>query len=88
METCSHCGQSYEPKRSNSRYCSTKCRVAHHRAKQQTAALVVACAVCGKEFEAGRAGALYCSPSCKGKAYRARRLEWQRRFFGRRPGGK
>lgn len=83
---CAHCGESYTPKRANSLYCSGKCRVAAHRAKQPTAALTVACSVCGESFEAGRAGALYCSPSCKGKAYRARRLEWQRRVLGRRPG--
>lgn len=31
MTTCCHCGKSYTPKRSDSRYCSVKCRVAHHR---------------------------------------------------------
>ena len=56
-QTCAHCGKTYTPKRSDSLYCTPRCRVAAHRAKQPTAALVVACAVCGKEFEAGRAGA-------------------------------
>ena len=78
-QTCAHCGKTYTPKRSDSLYCTPRCRVAAHRAKQPTAALVVACAVCGKEFEAGRAGALYCSPSCKGKAYRRRYAEWKKR---------
>ena len=70
MQTCAHCGQTYcgqtyTPKHSNSVYCTSKCLVAAHRAKQPTAALTVACVVCGKEFEAGRSGALYCSLSCK-----------------------
>ena len=82
-QTCAHCGQTYTPKHSNSVYCSAKCCVAAHRAKQPTAALAVACVVCGKEFEAGRAGALYCSPSCKGKAYRKRYAEWKRRAMMR-----
>ena len=77
-QTCAHCGQTYTPKRSNSVYCTSKCRVAAHRAKQPTAALIVACVVCGKEFKAGRSGALYCSLSCKGKAYRKRYAEWKK----------
>ena len=86
-QTCAHCGQTYTPKRSNSVYCTPKCRVAAHRAKQPTAALVAVCVVCGKEFEAGRAGALYCSPSCKGKAYRRRYNEWKKRAMMKsRPG--
>src|ERR1035437_10840051 len=30
---CRHCGNGYIPRRSDSRYCSTRCRVAAHRAK-------------------------------------------------------
>jgi hypothetical protein len=30
---CSHCGQPFTPERSTARYCSTRCRVAFHRAK-------------------------------------------------------
>lgn len=88
MAACAHCGQLYEPKRSNSRFCGGACRVAAHRAKQPTAALVVACAVCGESFEAGRAGALYCSPSCKGKAYRRRYNEWKRQAMMKSGRGK
>jgi hypothetical protein len=32
--TCTHCGESFHPKRSSARYCSTRCRVAAHRAKE------------------------------------------------------
>ncbi len=32
---CSHCSESFTPKRSDSRFCSTKCRVAAHRLKAQ-----------------------------------------------------
>lgn len=30
---CSHCGESFTPKRSTAAFCSTRCRVAAHRAK-------------------------------------------------------
>ena len=83
-QTCAHCSKTYTPKRSNSIYCTPKCRVAAHRAKQPTSTLTVACAVCGKKFEAGRSGALYCSPSCKGKAYRKRYAEWKKAAMMRR----
>ena len=82
-QQCAHCGQTYTPIRASSVYCTPKCRVAAHRARQPTAALVAVCVVCGKEFEAGRAGALYCSPSCKGKAYRKRYAEWKRQAMMR-----
>jgi hypothetical protein len=29
--TCDHCGTEFQAKRSNARYCSTRCRVAAHR---------------------------------------------------------
>ena len=77
-QTCAHCGQTYTPKRSNSVYCTFKCRVAAHRTKQPTAALIVACVVCGKEFETGRSKAVYCSRSCQGKAYRRRYAKWKK----------
>jgi hypothetical protein len=32
--TCAHCGANFEAKRTTARYCSTRCRVAAHRAKQ------------------------------------------------------
>ena len=86
MAECSHCGQTYTPKRSDSVYCTSRCRVAAHRGKQPTAALTVACVVCGESFETGRAGALYCSPSCKGKAYRRRYAEWKKRAMMKRRG--
>ncbi len=30
---CEVCGESFQPKRKTARYCSTRCRVAHHRAR-------------------------------------------------------
>ena len=32
--TCQHCGDSFNPKRRDARYCSTRCRTAAHRAKR------------------------------------------------------
>ena len=82
-QTCAHCGQTYTPTRSDSIYCTAACRVAAHRAKASTPALVAVCVVCGQEFQPKRAGALYCSPSCKGKAYRRRYNEWKKRVMMR-----
>jgi hypothetical protein len=31
---CAHCGEPFKPERTTARYCSTRCRVAAHRAKQ------------------------------------------------------
>ena len=33
---CQHCGQRFQPKRSNARFCSARCRVASHRQRQTT----------------------------------------------------
>ena len=32
-QPCAHCGEMFTPKRSTARFCSTKCRVAAHRAE-------------------------------------------------------
>ncbi len=32
--TCLYCGQPFEPKRSDAKYCSTRCRVSYNRNKQ------------------------------------------------------
>ena len=32
VKPCSHCGATFTPKRSTARFCSTRCRVAAHRA--------------------------------------------------------
>jgi hypothetical protein len=32
IESCSHCGEVFSPKRSTARFCSARCRVAAHRA--------------------------------------------------------
>jgi hypothetical protein len=34
---CDHCGAHFMPKRTTARYCSTRCRVAAHRARQSNA---------------------------------------------------
>ena len=86
MATCAQCGVDFQPERATAIYCSARCRVAAHRAKSSTPPLVTVCVVCGEEFQPRRAGAIYCSRGCQGRAYRRRRLEWQRRFLGRRPG--
>jgi hypothetical protein len=31
--TCAQCGETFAPKRSDARFCSTRCRVAAHRAR-------------------------------------------------------
>jgi hypothetical protein len=31
---CAHCGETFVPKRTTARYCSTRCRVAAHRAQK------------------------------------------------------
>ena len=33
ISSCAHCGATFTPKRSTARYCSTRCRVAAHRAQ-------------------------------------------------------
>ena len=38
LQSCAHCGTSFEPKRSTARYCSTRCRVAAHRAQSADSA--------------------------------------------------
>lgn len=55
-------------------YCSTRCRGAYYRQRDNPAAGPVECSQCGEEF-AGRVDAQFCSPSCRQKAYRARKKE-------------
>ena len=83
MATCAKCGQEFQPERATAIYCSARCRVAAHRAKVSTPALVTVCVVCGEEFQPKRAGAIYCSAACKGKAYRRRYAEWKKRAMMR-----
>ncbi|MBI3960250.1 MAG: hypothetical protein HY328_15665 [Chloroflexi bacterium] len=83
MAECRHCGTATTGK---ALYCSGRCRTAAYRAKLPTAALTVVCVVCGQPFQAQRSTAKYCSRACAQKMYRRNRLEWQRRFLGRRPG--
>lgn len=35
IQACDHCGDNYTPPRTDSRYCSGRCRVAAHRARAQ-----------------------------------------------------
>ena len=85
MAACLFCGNEFQPARS-AKYCSGACRTADwHKAHPRAAGLVI-CVQCGKEFQAERISAKYCSRACEGRAYRLRRLAWQRRVLGRRPG--
>lgn len=83
----SHGWRVFDGMRSDKRFCSAKCRAAHHRehgatnTHGQAGELIgVQCAVCGELFEIGlhahRHGqrqALYCSGKCRQKAYRQRK---------------
>ena len=84
---CAHCGEPYTPQRAGGLYCSARCRVAAHRAKASTPALVTVCVVCGREFQPKRAGALYCGRACQGRAYRKRHAEWKKRAMMKRRSG-
>ena len=63
--------------RSDAKYCSTMCRVAHwHRRRRTTLALTrkLKCESCGKRLAITlRADALYCSTACRQQGYRRRK---------------
>lgn len=39
MKTCEHCGKTYEPQRSSSKYCSDNCRVKANREEKRATRL-------------------------------------------------
>ena len=82
LATCEQCQQEYTPKRSDSRFCGAKCRVAYHRAKQRETASVAACIVCGVALVGAQR--LYCSKRCNQRMYRRRYNEWKKRWLMRR----
>lgn len=70
---CSHCETMFEAERKTAKYCSTKCRVAHHRqakrdAKKHNGKQCVRC--CKPLVNRQR---LYCGSTCKELVYRQRR---------------
>src|SRR5579859_2596379 len=80
--SCAHCQQELRPgARSDSRYCSGRCRVAAHRARRSAPPPPGRCAVCASPLPPPRHGPRrrYCSAACR-EAARLRRLrgvpEW------------
>ena len=58
-KTCIHCGAEFEAKRSDAKFCSDKCRMAHKRNNRHDKI----CPVCGKHF-IGTSNMKYCSHEC------------------------
>ena len=64
--TCKCCGETFEAKRSNTLFCSPKCRAKYYRqeaAKKRSRE--IPCGNCGKTFTATRSDAKYCCDECR-----------------------
>ncbi|MBR3996406.1 MAG: DUF4368 domain-containing protein [Clostridia bacterium] len=64
--TCKCCGETFEAKRSNTLFCSPKCRAKYYRqeaAKKRSRE--IPCGNCGKTFTATRSDAKYCCDDCR-----------------------
>jgi ribosomal protein L24E len=76
---CQWCKQEFSPKRSDAVFCSTKCRVAAHRASKPKFTQEKFCDYCGSMTQPGQPHR-YCSNACRQAAYRKRNpqhnLKW------------
>ena len=77
---CQHCGQPYEPKRVNQKYCSEKCYKLHQgRANHSTRI----CPTCQSSFRPFAKTHIYCSSSCQReqyqiiKGFKTTRYQWE-----------
>lgn len=64
--TCKCCGETFEAKRSNTLFCSPKCRTKYYRqeaAKKRSRE--ISCENCGETFTATRSDAKYCCDECR-----------------------
>ena len=75
---CAYCGEEFEPKIKDQRYCSRDCSNKDYylRMKQQPAR-VVKCAWCGEEFKTHYYQQKYCSEECR----KAARNEQTKEYF-------
>lgn len=74
---CFHCGQQFQRRHSEHRYCSNKCSKAAFKTRGgKAAAAVVSCERCGAQFVRTNLKRRFCSTSCQ---HTARAARWQRR---------
>lgn len=64
LKVCECCGKEFEAKRSDSKTCSSKCRVKLHRSIKKAAKPKVKCEICGKDFTQKHGHQKYCSDEC------------------------
>lgn len=74
---CQWCGNDFDPARSDAVFCSTKCRVASHRANKPKNAQLKLCDYCGSVIPMTQPGQphRYCSNAHRQAAYRKRNPE-------------
>ena len=64
--TCKCCGETFEAKRSNTLFCSPKCRAKYYRQEAtKKRSREIPCGNCGKTFTATRSDAKYCCDECR-----------------------
>ena len=75
MRQCTVCGADFEPRTSNHRMCSQKCKATSDSARRRNPDLSVeiSCETCGASFKPYRAGQKNCTPECGVKADRQKR---------------
>lgn len=61
LKVCLQCGEEFEAKRSDAKFCSPKCRQRAKRSKQSHDPKVC---LCGKEFVPNHGNQEYCSDDC------------------------
>ncbi len=74
--TCKCCGEEFESARSNTLFCSPKCRTKFYRLEAaEKRSREAVCENCGKTFTTTRSGVKYCCDECREESHRKMRHE-------------
>ena len=89
LRTCEGCGKEFRAPKSDSRHCSSGCRVRAFRRRRSLNAAQLAinpaareCPNCKREFTPLRRSARYCSPVCRLACFRVKKREACNPFEG------
>ena len=72
---CAQCGESFQPRRTNQKYCSNSCKQKSTRLRKRGSVPERRCPHCGKEIpKESRANKVFCTPKCRQRFHDAAKL--------------